>query len=45
MVNFAIHQERDETLHAEVQWFWNTHNRVGDLAEDLANLQKLYNDT
>jgi hypothetical protein len=44
MVNFAIHQERDETLHAEVQRFRNVHNRVGDLAEDLANLQKLYND-
>jgi hypothetical protein len=45
MVDFAIHQERDKTLRAEVQQFWNAHNRVGDLAEDLANLQKLYNDT
>jgi hypothetical protein len=44
MVNFAIRQEGDETLHAEVQRFWNAHNQVGDLAKDLANLQKLYND-
>jgi hypothetical protein len=45
MVDFAIRQERDETLHAEVQSFRNAHDQVGDLAEDLANLQKLYNDT
>jgi hypothetical protein len=44
MVNFAVRQERDETLRAEVQCFWNAHDRVGDLAKDLANLQKLYND-
>jgi hypothetical protein len=45
MVNFTIWQERDETLCAEVQRFRSTHDRVGDLAKDLANLQKLYNDT
>jgi hypothetical protein len=45
MVDFAIQQERDETLHAKVQHFCNAHDQVGDLAEDLANLQKLYNDT
>jgi hypothetical protein len=45
MVDFAVWQERDKTLHAEVQHFQNAHNWVGDLAEDLANLQKLYNDT
>jgi hypothetical protein len=28
-----------------VQRFRNTHDRVRDLAEDLANLQKLYNNT
>jgi hypothetical protein len=45
MVDFAIQQEGDETLRAEVQCFRNAHDQVGDLAEDLANLQKLYNDT
>jgi hypothetical protein len=45
MVDFAICQEGVETLHAEVQCFQNAHDQVGDLAEDLANLQKLYNDT
>jgi hypothetical protein len=45
MVDFAIQQEGDETLYAEVQRFRNAHNQVKDLAEDLANLQKLYNDT
>jgi hypothetical protein len=45
MVNFAVRQEGDETLHTEVQHFRNAHNQVRDLAEDLANLQKLYNDT
>jgi hypothetical protein len=45
MVDFAIRQEGDKTLHAEVQRFRNAHDQVGDLAEDLANLQKLYNDT
>jgi hypothetical protein len=45
MVDFAVQQEGDETLHAEVQCFRRAHNHVGDLAEDLANLQKLYNDT
>jgi hypothetical protein len=44
MVDFAIQQERDETLRAEVQHFRRAHDQVGDLAEDLANLQKLYND-
>jgi hypothetical protein len=45
MVNFAVRQEGDETLRTEVQHFRNAHDQVGDLAEDLANLQKLYNDT
>jgi hypothetical protein len=45
MVDFAIRQEGDETLRTEVQRFRNAHDQVGDLAEDLANLQKLYNDT
>jgi hypothetical protein len=45
MVDFAVQQERDEILHTEVQHFQNTHDRVRDLAKDLANLQKLYNDT
>jgi hypothetical protein len=45
MVDFAVRQERDETLCTEVQHFCNAHDRVRDLAEDLANLQKLYNDT
>jgi hypothetical protein len=45
MVNFAVRQEGDETLRVEVQHFCNAHDQVGDLAEDLANLQKLYNDT
>jgi hypothetical protein len=45
MVDFAIWQEGDETLRAEIQHFRNAHDQVGDLAEDLANLQKLYNDT
>jgi hypothetical protein len=45
MVDFAIWQEGDKTLRAEVQRFCNAHNQVEDLAEDLANLQKLYNDT
>jgi hypothetical protein len=37
MVNFAIHQEWDKTLHTEVQCFQCAHNRVRDLAEQLAN--------
>jgi hypothetical protein len=45
MVDFAVQQEGDETLRAEVQRFRRAHDHVGDLAEDLANLQKLYNDT
>jgi hypothetical protein len=45
MVDFAVQQERDDTLRAEVQRFRRAHDHVGDLAEDLANLQKLYNDT
>jgi hypothetical protein len=38
MVNFAVQQEGDETLCAEVQCFRSAHDQVGDLAEDLANL-------
>jgi hypothetical protein len=45
MVDFAVQQEGDETLRAEVQRFRRAHDHIGDLAEDLANLQKLYNDT
>jgi hypothetical protein len=45
MVDFTIRQERDETLCTEVQRFRSAHDRVGDMAKDLANLQKLYNDT
>jgi hypothetical protein len=45
MVDFAIQQEGDETLHVEVQCFCRAHDHIGDLAEDLANLQKLYNNT
>jgi hypothetical protein len=45
MVDFAIRQERDETLCTKVQRFRNAHDQVRDLAKDLANLQKLYNDT
>jgi hypothetical protein len=45
MVDFVVQQEGDETLRAEVQRFRRAHDHVGDLAEDLANLQKLYNDT
>jgi hypothetical protein len=45
MVDFAVCQEQDGTLHAEVQCFRCAHNRVGDLAEQLANIQKQYNDT
>jgi hypothetical protein len=45
MVDFAVQQEGDKTLCAEVQCFCNAHDQVGDLAKDLANLQKLYNDT
>jgi hypothetical protein len=44
MVDFTVRQEGDETLCAKVQCFRNAYNQVGDLAEDLANLQKLYND-
>jgi hypothetical protein len=45
MVDFAVQQKGDKTLCAEVQRFRRAHDHVGDLAEDLANLQKLYNDT
>jgi hypothetical protein len=45
MVDFAIQQEWDETFRTKVQRFWCAHKRVADLAKDLANLQKLYNDT
>jgi hypothetical protein len=45
MVDFAVRQEGDETLRAEVQRFRRAHDQVRDLAKDLANLQKLYNDT
>jgi hypothetical protein len=45
MVDFAVQQEGDETLCVEVQHFRRAHDHVRDLAEDLANLQKLYNDT
>jgi hypothetical protein len=38
MVDFAIQQERDKTLCAEVQHFRSAHDRVGNLAKDLANL-------
>ena len=42
MVDFALNAERDTTLRGEVQHFRNTHQKVADLAEDLAKLKRLY---
>src|SRR5216684_6494872 len=42
MVDFALDGERDTSLQGEVQRFRNAHQRVVDLAEDLAKLKKLY---
>ncbi len=42
MVDFALNGERDTSLQGEVQRFHSTHQKVADLAEDLAKLKKLY---
>src|SRR5260370_41691223 len=42
MVDFALNAERDTTLRGEVQHFRNAHQKVADLAEDLAKLKRLY---
>ena len=42
MVDFAINNERDISLHREVQRFHKAHQRMANLAEDLAKLKKLY---
>ena len=42
MVDFALDRERDTLLSGEVQHFCQAHERVADLAKDLAKLKKLY---
>ncbi len=42
MVDFALNTERDTTLQGEVQRFHNAHQKVADLAEELAKLKRLY---
>ena len=42
MVDFTLNGERDASLRGEVQHFCNAHQRVADLAEDLAKLKRLY---
>jgi len=42
MVDFALNGERDTSLWGEVQRFRNAHQKVADLAKELAKLKKLY---
>src|SRR5258708_6103838 len=42
MVDFTLNTERDTTLQGEVQCFCNAHQKVANLAEDLAKLKWLY---
>src|SRR5258708_21602188 len=42
MVDFTINGESDISLQGEVQHFRNAHQKVANLAEDLAKLKRLY---